>query len=194
MDLRFKVGSIERDTFAVYGIVISRSTEGSYRVDQNVKKNSLDLYPYVLLKDRQGHEPANDREVRFIESKVGSLLFIGRVTCPPLLYIASHFGSRISILQVRHVKELNALLKKSHKVDFVLAFEKPPAGVEVTILGYSDASYYRTIERHEDSRLGIVIFRTSGTQRGAVAHAIDFSAHNLRRVATSKRLQIHKPH
>jgi hypothetical protein len=142
-DLRFKVGSIERDTFAVYGIEISRSTEGSYRVDQNVKKNTLDLYPYVLIKDRQGREPATDREVRFIMSTVGSLLFIRRVTRPPLIYIASHFGSRISRLQVRHVKELNALLKKAHKVDFVLAFEKPPAGVEVTILGYSDASYYR---------------------------------------------------
>jgi hypothetical protein len=181
------VGSIERDTFAVYGIEISRSTEGSYRVDQNVKKNTLDLYPYVLLKDRQDHEPANDREVRFIMSTVGSLLFIGRVTCPPLLYIASHFGSRLSRLQVRHVKELNALLKKTHRMNFVLAFEKPPTEVEVAILGYSDASYYRTIERHEDSRLGIVVFRTWGTQKGVVAHAIDFSAHKLRRVATSTK-------
>jgi hypothetical protein len=141
MDLRFKVGSIERDTFAVYGINISRSTERSYRVDQNVNKNTLDLYPNVLLKGRQDHEPANDQEVRFIMSTVGSLLFTGRVTCPPLLYIAPHFGSSISRLQVRHVKELNALLKKTHEVFHVLTFEKPPARVEVTILGYSDASY-----------------------------------------------------
>jgi hypothetical protein len=148
MDLRFKVGPIVRDAFAVYGIQISRSTGGPYRVDQNVKKSTLDLYPYKLLKDRQDHEPAIDREVRFIMSTVGSLLFIGRVTCPPLLCVASHFGPKILILQVRHVKELNALLKKAHKVDFVLAFGKPPAGVEVTILGYSDASNYRTIERH----------------------------------------------
>jgi hypothetical protein len=127
MNLRFTVGSIERDTFAVYGIHISRSTEGSYRVNQNVQKNTMDLYPYVLLKDRQDHEPANDREVRFTRSTVGSLLFIGRVTCPPLLYVASHFGSRISRLQVRHVKELNALLKKARRMDFVLVFEKPSA-------------------------------------------------------------------
>jgi hypothetical protein len=50
--------------FAVYGIHVSRSTEGSSRVNQNVKKNTLDFYPYVILKDRQDHEPANDREVR----------------------------------------------------------------------------------------------------------------------------------
>jgi hypothetical protein len=41
---------------------------------------------------------------------------------------------------VRQVKELNALLKKAHRMDFVLAFEKPPAGVEANILAYSDAS------------------------------------------------------
>jgi hypothetical protein len=31
------------------------------------------------------------------------------------------------------------------------------------------------------------VFRTWGTQKGAVAHAIDFSAHKLRRVATSTK-------
>jgi hypothetical protein len=127
-------------------------------------------------------------------STVGSLLFIGRVTCPPLLYIASHLGSRISSPQVRHVKELNALLKKSQKVDFVLVFGKPPAGVRVVILGYSNASYNRTIERHEDSRLGIVIFRTWGTQKGAVALPLTFPLINCDGWQHLLRLQKHKPH
>jgi hypothetical protein len=79
-------------------------------------------------------------------------------------------------------------------MDFVLAFAKPLAGVEVTILGYSDASYYRKIERREDSRLGIVVLRTWGTQYGAVAHAVDFPLTNCEVWKHLLRLQKRKPH
>jgi hypothetical protein len=43
------------------------------------------------------------------------------------------------------------------------------------------------LDENDQEDLSIVIFRTWGTQKGAVAHAIDFSAHKLRWVVTSTK-------
>jgi hypothetical protein len=56
-------------------------------------------------------------------STIGSLLFIGRVSCPSSLHTASHFASKLKSLKVRHVKELNSRLKLAHMMDFHTALQ-----------------------------------------------------------------------
>jgi hypothetical protein len=97
MSQKFKVGSIEHDSFKVYGMsIIAR--DGGFIIDQNSKKVDLELYPQSLLHSRVGDSPASEREHRFAMSTVGSLLFIGRISCPLLLHTTSHFSSKLKSL------------------------------------------------------------------------------------------------
>jgi hypothetical protein len=184
MSQKFKVGSIEHDVFKVYGMSITPH-DGGFVIDQNDKKVDLELYPHSLLHCRAGEYAASEREHRFVMSTIGSLLFIGRVSCPPLLHTASHFASRLKSLKVRHVKELNSRLKLAHMMDFSLRFAKPPVGHVAALVAFSDASHYR--DRVDDSRIGMLVFRSWGIGAGSVCHALDFAAHKLRRVAVSSK-------
>jgi hypothetical protein len=122
---KFKVGSIEHDSFKVYAMSVT-ARDGGFIIDQNSKKVDLELYSQLPLHSRVGDSPASEREHRFAMSTIGSLLFIGRVSCPPLLHRASHFASKLKSLKVRHVKELTSRLKLAHTMDFSLRFAKPP--------------------------------------------------------------------
>jgi hypothetical protein len=86
---------------------------------------------------------------------------------------------------VRHVKELNSRLKLAHAMDFSLRFENPPVDQIPELVAFSDSSHYR--DRVDDSRIGMLVFRSWGTGAGSVFHALDFAAHQLRRVAVSSK-------
>jgi hypothetical protein len=173
MSQKFKVGSIEHDSFKVYDMSIM-ARDGGFIIDQNNKKVDLELYPQSLLHSRVGDTPASEREHRFAMSTIGSLLFIGRVSCLPLLHTASHFASKLKSLKVRHVKEQNSRLKLAHAMDCSLRFAKPPVDQIPELVPFSDASHYR--DRVDDSRIGMLILRSWGTGAGSVFHALDFAA------------------
>jgi hypothetical protein len=77
MSQKFKVGSIEYDSFKVYGMSIT-ARDGGFIIYQNSKKVDLELYSQCLLHSRIGDSPASERKHRFAMSTIGSLLFIGR--------------------------------------------------------------------------------------------------------------------
>jgi hypothetical protein len=186
MSQKFKVGTIEYDSFKVSDMSIT-ARDGGFIIDQNSKKVDLELYPQSLLHSRVGDSPALEREHRFAMSAIGSLLFIWRVSCPPLLHTAliSHFASNLKSLKARHVKELNSRLKLAHTMDFSLRFAKPPVDQVPELFAFSGASHYR--ERVDDSRIGMFVFGSWGTAAGSVFHALDFSAHKIRRVTVSSK-------
>jgi hypothetical protein len=159
MSQKFKVGSIEHDSFKLYGMSTT-ARDGGFIIDQNSKKVDLELYPQPLLHSRVGDSPASEREHRFAMSTIGSLLFIGRVSCPPLLHTASHFASKPKSLKVGHVKELNSRLKFSYAMDFSLRFAKPPVDQIPELVAFSDASHYR--DQVDDSRIGMLVFHSWG--------------------------------
>jgi hypothetical protein len=184
MSQTFKVGSIEHDSFKVYDMSIT-ARDGGFVIGQSSKKVDLELYPQSLLYSRVGDSPASEREHRFAMSTIGSLLFIGRVSCPPLLHTASHFASNLNSLKVRHVKELNSRLKLAYRGDFSLRFAKPPVGQIPELVAFSDVSHYR--DRVDHSCIGMLVFRSRGIRAGSIFYAIDFAAHKLRRVAVSSK-------
>jgi Reverse transcriptase (RNA-dependent DNA polymerase) len=181
---KFKVGSIEHDSFKVYAMSVT-ARDGGFIIDQNSKKVDLELYSQLPLHSRVGDSPASEREHRFAMSTIGSLLFIGRVSCPPLLHRASHFASKLKSLKVRHVKELTSRLKLAHTMDFSLRFAKPPVDQIPELVAFSDASHYRDLVC--DSRIWMLVFRSWKTGAGYVFHALEFAAHKLRRVAESSK-------
>jgi hypothetical protein len=184
MSQKFKVGSIEHDTLKVYGKSITPRNRG-FIIDKNEKKFDLELYPHSLLYSRVGDSPASERVHQLSMSTIGSLLFIGRVSCPPLLHTSSHFASRLKSLKVRHVKELDSRMKLAHMMDFSLRFAKPPVNQVPALVAFSDASHFR--DRVDDSRIGMLIFRSLGIGTGSISHALDFAANKLCRVAVSSK-------
>jgi hypothetical protein len=83
------------------------------------------------------------------------------------------------------VKELNSRLKLAHTMDFSLRFAKSPVGQVPELVAFSYASHYR--DRVDDSRIGMLVFRSWEIGAESVFHALEFAAHKLRRVPVSSK-------
>lgn len=182
MKNRFTVGSIEWDTFELFGTKFTLLLDGTRQLDQNAKKYEFGPFPAYLA-----HRPADARatalETRFFAYTLGSMIFIGCLTTPLLNFYASFFGSRTKKLTVTHVKHLSSAVLQSRKWDFSLRYPPATSEVEPTLLVFTDASHYLDPKKHMQAHLGIMITRAWGTCENDVHHPIDFATHGLRREA-----------
>jgi hypothetical protein len=58
-------------------------------------------------------------------------------------------------------------------MDFSLRFAKPPVCQIPELVSFSDASHYR--DRVDDSRIGMLVFRSWGIGAGSVFHSLYFA-------------------
>ena len=179
----FDVGEIERNSFDVYGASLSRLDDGTVIIDQKKKLSELDDLQLVTpdMMKRSGNEIANPKELNRFRSAIGRLLFIGRMTHPVLLRIASSMATKVSALELHHLKDLKALVKYSCKKPPVLVF-KPP---KISSLSRSHFEVYSDgsmgTKKESAARGGFIILR----RFGSIVHPIFWNSRRLRRVARS---------
>ncbi len=107
------------------------------------------------------------------------MLFIGRMTQPVMLPIASQMATKIDKLLLHHLKDLDALIRYSKKYEPCVSFPVSKSGEKLYLDVYSDGSM--SPKGEGGARGGFVIFRRSGD----IAHPIYWSSRKLRRVARS---------
>jgi len=160
---------------------VSRENNGTIHLSQKRKMEELDLRPLSSLSsNRKGSEPASPKDHTAYKSMIGQLLFVGRVSYPPLQYHASHMASKTSALQVHHLRDIMAVVTHSRRTIPQLLFSSefdPSRPSE--LVAFSDAALCG--KKEEGGRAGFIIVR----MQGDIIHPISWSARKLKRVARS---------
>ncbi len=177
----FHVGELEHGRFVVYGCEIEQHTDMSATVRQRAKLAEVptQLPRSVADKARSGNEPATPAELTDFKSILGKLLFVGRLTQPVLLRIASHFATKTLSLRAHHLKDLEAQLRHWKRVEPCIHFARPARPSPFILDVYTDAAM--SSKKDPYARGGYVIYRRCGD----IVHPIHWSSRKLRRVARS---------
>eukprot|EP00171_Calliarthron_tuberculosum_P003915 IDg3915t1 len=124
---------------------------------------------------------ANMSQHTEFKSLIGQALFVGRVSQPILLRIASQMAAKTAKLHQHHLKDLTSLVKYAKKSAHSICFRsiKTPKrfGIEISC----DASMGS--KKDEAARSGFVIFRRCGE----VVHPLHWSSRKLRELHVALR-------
>jgi len=106
----FDVGELERQSFNVFGCEINQAENYSITITQDLKTSEIpdNLYRDLNSEDRSGNDLATPKEITAYKSAIGKMLFIGRITQPLFLRIASHMAGKTKNLLLHHLKDLEA--------------------------------------------------------------------------------------
>jgi len=176
----FDVGELEHESFKVFGCEINQMENYSITITQNAKMLELPnkLYRESIAQNRSGNDLATPKEITSYKSAIGKLLFIGRITQPIFLRIASHMATKTKKLLLHHLKDLEALIKYGKKQSPSVLFKSTNQS-KYSIEVNSDASMARKSD--ENPREGFVVFRRNGD----TVHPVYWCSRQLRRVARS---------
>jgi len=176
----FDVGELERQSFKVFGCEINQIEDRSITISQNSKISEVPdtLYRELTSGNRSGNDIATPKEITGFKSAIGKMLFIGRITQPLFLRIASHMASKVKNLLLHHLKDLEALIKSVKKEATCIIFKSTEKG-KFSIEVNSDAAMASKSEGKP--REGYLVFRRNGD----TVHPIYWVSRQLRRVAPS---------
>ena len=121
----FKIGEFLRNIFAVYVTKVTRKEDGAIIIDQTEKMSAVKCYP---LEDRRAvmlHEKASYSERTAFLIIVGSLIFIGSVSCPHVMETASRAARHSNELIVGDMVRLNKNVTQLKSSTPVSSFGKP---------------------------------------------------------------------
>lgn len=179
----FDVGEIDRNNFDVYGATISRLQDGSIIVDQKKKLKKLEELNLVTkaTTTKSGNEIASPEEITRFRRAVGKLFFIGRMSHPVLLRIASTMATKVPALKAHHLKDLSSLVSYAISNAPVLVFKSTNLSTDDSfkIEVYSKASMGS--KKDNFPRGGYIVFRRFGD----IVHPIFWNSRKLRRSARS---------
>ncbi len=177
----FDVGELCHNSFMVYGSEFCQHSDKSVTLTQCKKLQELEdrTRKSSGAHNRSGNDFATSDETTAFKSALGKMLFIGRMSQPIMLRIASQMATKINKLHLHHLKDLDALIRYSKKYEPCISFPSSEAGSKFHFDVYSDASMSSKSE--EGARGGFVIFRRSRD----IVHPIYWSSRKLRRVARS---------
>eukprot|EP00171_Calliarthron_tuberculosum_P004551 IDg4551t1 len=174
----FDVGEQEHSRFFIYGCEVNQSLDHSITMTQLHKIQEL---PDKLLLAGlpRGDRAASAAEATLYRSIIGQILFVGRLSQPLMLRIASQMATKLNNLNLHHLRDLESLLKTCKERCPTLLFRSTPSVGSFSIDVYSDASQGQ--KKDPSPRGGFIIMR----RLGDVTHAIQWSSRKLRRVARS---------
>ena len=177
----FRIGTSEQLPFTVYGTEIEMNKCGSIILSQRSKLE--EIYNHDLSgkldSSRSGNDVANPSEIKCYRSLLGKILFVGRMSHPPLLRIASEMAGKLPTLLVHHLKDLQAQISQTKQHKCTLNFKHPSESRKFYLDVYSDA---KMISKGDcGAREGYIIFRRSGD----AVHPLYWISRKLRRVARS---------
>jgi len=179
----FEIGDIERNSFDIYGASLSRTSDGTAVVDQAHRLSELaDIYSIsATVASASGDDMASAASLTKYRSSIGRLLFVGRMTHPVLLRIASTMATKTSALKNHHLKDLAAFVRYALKAPPVLTFRRAsqPDEKGFHFEVYSDGSMGS--KKEAVARSGYIIFRRCND----IVHPIYWNSRRLRRVARS---------
>eukprot|EP00171_Calliarthron_tuberculosum_P004588 IDg4588t1 len=177
----FEVGELEHRSFTVFGCEVNQESDGSITVEQRRKIEELNevILNSTNVKKREPDSFASPTEITNYKSCLGKMLFIGRMTQPIMLRIASHMATKVNKLMRHHLKDLKSLIKYCKSSTPHISF-KPVHQEGGFYLGYLLRRKYGWQSR-KCARGGYIIMR----HHGDVVHPIYWSSRKLRRVARS---------
>lgn len=157
----FDVGELDRKEFTVMGCEIVQDETKTIALTQQLKNEELDLSDLKKLSSsRKGFEIAGPKEITAYRSIIGKMLFIGRMSQPPMLFHASHMATKLKKLLSHHLKDLAALVKNDKKQIPKLLFISTPIGSKYALEAYSDAAMCN--KQSSEGRNGFIVFRRCG--------------------------------
>jgi len=177
----FEVGEIERNSFDIYGAHLSRNSDGTAVVSQLQRLAELADIETISAStsSESGNDVASAANLTKYRSAIGRLLFVGRMTHPVLLRIASTMATKTSALLNHHLKDLAAFARYALKAAPVLTFRPGSTAAPFHFDVYSDGAMGS--KKDDAARGGFIIFRRSGD----IVHPIIWNSRRLRRVARS---------
>jgi len=178
----FEVGEISRNNFEFYGATVTRLENRTVIIDQNSKLQELSELDLDSgnKSERSGNDLATEAEMKKYRRAIGKILFVGRMSHPALLRIASTMATKVSMLQSHHLKDLQAQVKQALRNAPVLTYcSTKDDHQQFAMSVYSDGS--PGSKKDEAARGGFILFR----RHGDTVHPIYWSSRRLRRVARS---------
>lgn len=140
---QFEVGTPDRHHFSVMGCDLSQSDDGSIKLTQRARLETIDdglLTSTVSNKYRLPHRDATSSERHLYQSVIGQMLYVGRMAQPVMLYHASNKARKINGLKIHHPKDLPALPRSDKQHIPTLTFNKPTRPGRFSLEALSDAS------------------------------------------------------
>ena len=180
LSISFDIGTVERQSFQVYGSEINREANGEIVLSQNSKLEEISSFNLIQGETlhRAGGEITTSSELKLYRSLIGKLLFAGRLTQPVMLRIASEMATKVNKLQVHHLRDLRAHVKFALSVATPILYNRISQAGNFHIDVYSDANCPRNFH---DAREGFIIVRRCND----VVHPVYWTSRKLRRVARS---------
>lgn len=176
----FDDGELEHQSFHVFGCEINQMKDYSISITQDSKILELPnaLYRDERSQNRTGNDLATPKEITAYKSAIGKMLFIGRITQPIFLRIASNMVTKTKKLLLYHLKDLEALIKYGKETSPHIYFKSSTQG-KFSIEVNSDASM--ATKSGDKAREGFIVFRRNEN----IVHPIYWCSRHLRRVARS---------
>ena len=161
----FDVGKCYRNNFNIYGASLSRQQDGSMTLKQDAKLKEIaesDLNAYSKL-ERSEQDIATPKEATKFRRAIGNILFVGRMSDPILLRIASTMATKVEDMKVLYLRDLKSQINYALRNAPVLAFHSTKSKVHKNfhVEVYTDGA---TGNKKEDGgREGYILFDDART-------------------------------
>ena len=186
MKKRFEVGKvIINEKFLFNGCEIEQDEQGSIAMSMHRYMEQVKEIPLSRERKRQPDESATPREMKQFRSLAGTLLWLGKGVLPPAAYASSTMQQKLALLKVRHLVEVNEIVRDIKKLTPTLFFRNSTDVVSAMVSTLSDASF-NINSRKSYGQTGLIMGIRTLLQDGSECfHTVDWVSTKQRRICHS---------
>ena len=183
---RFIVGKITKEmVINFFGAVVSQDSNYNVTLSMRDYMKRLKIIDLSRTRRKQLEDSATEDEFSEVKRLAGTLIFLGNGALPPASYVASAMQQRLGNLKVKHLREINGMIKELMQLDPIITYKSPVGTItEASVCTFSDASF-KMGKSQNYGQSGIITGIILKADGETIYQLVDWASTKQRRVSYS---------